>query len=192
MDKGAEGFWFHEGGEPHDRARDYLYRNGRMYCGMTNLAIQFADVGPGDGGFACLPGSHKSNYPCPDEIRLYEAHQDRVVQPVARAGDVMIFVETLMHGSLPWRGEHQRRTAILRYNNGVTANSMMGTWTPPEFFEELTDAQNAVVSAPHHRGPADAHEHNSLPCCTPPRTKSSTTHAAQSSVSSCFTTPGNR
>ncbi len=152
MDKGAEGFWFHEGGEPHDRARDYLYRNGRMYCGMTNLAIQFADVGPGDGGFACLPGSHKSNYPCPDEIRLYEAHQDRMVQPVARAGDVLIFVETLMHGSLPWRGEHQRRTAILRYNNGVTANSMMGTWTPPEFFEELTDAQKAVISAPHHRG----------------------------------------
>ena len=31
MDKGAEGFWFHEGGEPHDRSRGFLYHNGRMF-----------------------------------------------------------------------------------------------------------------------------------------------------------------
>ena len=152
MDQGAGGFWFHEGGEPHDRARDYLYSNGRMYCGMTNLAVQLADAGPNDGGFACLPGSHKSNYPCPDDIRLYQAHQDRMVQPVVKAGDVLLFVEALMHGALPWRAQHQRRTAIIRYNNGVTANSLPGTWTPPAYYDELTDAQKAVISAPHHRG----------------------------------------
>ena len=38
MNEGAEGFWFHEGGEPFDRSRGFLYRNGRMYCGMTNMA----------------------------------------------------------------------------------------------------------------------------------------------------------
>ena len=61
MGKGAEGFWFHEGGEPYDRFHSFLFRNGRMYCGMTNLAVQLTDVGPGNGGFACLPGSHKAN-----------------------------------------------------------------------------------------------------------------------------------
>ncbi|MBT3606114.1 MAG: hypothetical protein HN521_23845, partial [Candidatus Latescibacteria bacterium] len=30
MDEGAEGFWFHEGGEPLDRSRTYRYHNGRM------------------------------------------------------------------------------------------------------------------------------------------------------------------
>ena len=54
MDEGAEGFWFHEGGEPLDRSRGFLYRNGRMFCGMTNIAVQLADVGPEDGGFCLL------------------------------------------------------------------------------------------------------------------------------------------
>jgi hypothetical protein len=151
MDEGAEGFWFHEGGEPYDRSRGYLYRNGRMYAGMTNVAWQLTDVGPGDGGFACLPGSHKANYPCPDEIRLYEVHQDRFVQIPARAGDAVLFVECLMHGTLPWTAKHQRRSVICRYNTGVMAEGVMGTYTPPAFYDELTEAQKAVISMPHYR-----------------------------------------
>ncbi|MFT5367061.1 MAG: hypothetical protein ACI8V2_002019 [Candidatus Latescibacterota bacterium] len=151
MDEGAEGFWFHEGGEPLDRSRSYLYRNGRMYSGMTNVAVQLADIAPGDGGFACLPGSHKANYPCPDDIRLYQTHQDRMVQIAAQAGDAIVFFECLMHGSLPWVAKHQRRSVIMRYNNGVTAENLMGTYTPPPFYNELTDTQKAVISAPKYR-----------------------------------------
>ena len=151
MDQGAEGFWFHEGGEPHDRSRGFLYRNGRMFCGMTNIAVQLTDVGPEDGGFACLPGSHKANYPCPDDIRLYRAHQDRMVQPAAKAGDAILFVETLMHGALPWVASHQRRSVIIRYNSGVVGESLMGTYTPPEYYDELTEEQKAVISAPAYR-----------------------------------------
>ncbi len=152
MDEGAEGFWFHEGGEPHDRSRGFLYRNGRMYCGMTNMAVQLTDVEPGDGGFACLPGSHKANFPCPDDIRLYHTHQDRIVTPSAKAGDAILFVECLMHGALPWTAKHQRRAVIIRYNSGAMGESLMGTYTPPPFYDELTAAQKAVISAPHYRG----------------------------------------
>ncbi|MDA0837378.1 MAG: phytanoyl-CoA dioxygenase family protein [Planctomycetota bacterium] len=151
MDEGAEGFWFHEGGEPMDRSRSYLYRNGRMYCGMTNVAVQLSDVNPGDGGFACLPGSHKANYPCSDEIRLYHTHQDRFLQIAAKAGDAILFVECLMHGTLPWVARHQRRSVIIRYNSGVMASGVMGTWSPPAFYDDLTDAQKAVISMPHYR-----------------------------------------
>ncbi|MCZ6677454.1 MAG: phytanoyl-CoA dioxygenase family protein [Candidatus Poribacteria bacterium] len=151
MDEGAEGFWFHEGGEPYDRSRGFLYRNGRMYCGMTNMAVQLTDMGPGDGGFACLPGSHKANFPCPDDIRLYHTHQDRIVTPSAKAGDAILFVECLMHGALPWVAKHQRRSVIIRYNSGVMAESVMGTYTPPPFYDELTEAQKAVISAPRYR-----------------------------------------
>ena len=151
MDEGAEGFWFHEGGEPHDRSRGYHYRNGRMFCGMTNIAVQLTDVEAGDGGFACVPGSHRANFPCPDDIRLYEAHQDRFAQIPARAGDGILFVECLMHGALPWTAKSQRRTVILRYNSGVMAEGIMGTYTPPGFFDELTPRQQAVISAPHYR-----------------------------------------
>jgi hypothetical protein len=153
MDEGAEGFWFHEGGEPIDPSRAYMYRNGRMYCGMTNIAVQLTDVRPGDGGFACLPGSHRANFPCPDDIRLYEAHQDRIVQITARAGDAVLFVESLMHGALPWTAKHQRRTILMRYNAGTTGEGLMGAYTPPPFYDELSDAQKAVITAPHYRQP---------------------------------------
>jgi len=151
MEAGAEGFWFHEGGTPFDRSRFYHYHNGRMYCGMTNIAVQLTDVKPGEGGFACLPGSHKANYPCPGEIRLYEAHQERIAQIPAQAGDAILFVECLMHGALPWAGDHQRRSVILRYNSGVVAEGLMGAYTQPPFYAELSEAQQAVISAPRYR-----------------------------------------
>lgn len=151
MDKGTEGFWFHEGGEPHDRSRGFLYHNGRMFCGMTNVAVQLTDVGPADGGFACVPGSHKANYPCPDDIRLYQEHQDRIVQLAANAGDAILFVECLMHGALPWVAKHQRRTMIIRYMPGVMSEGVMGTYTPPPFYDELSEAQKAVISQPSYR-----------------------------------------
>lgn len=151
MDEGAEGFWFHEGAEPHDRSRGFLYRNGRMFCGMTNIAIQLTDVGPDDGGFACVPGSHKANFPCPDDIRLYHRNHERFVQIPARAGDAVLFVECLMHGALPWKAKHQRRTVLMRYQSGVVSEGLMGTYTPPPWYDELTDAQKAVITAPQYR-----------------------------------------
>ncbi len=151
MDEGAEGFWFHEGAEPRDRSRTYVYQNGRMFTGMTNVAIQLTDVGPDDGGFACLPGSHKANFPCPDDIRLYEAYHERVLQIPAKAGDAVLFCECLMHGSLPWVAEHQRRSVIIRYFDGVTAEGLMGTYTQPPWYEDLSDLQKTVISAPEYR-----------------------------------------
>jgi hypothetical protein len=151
MDQGAEGFWFHEGAEPHDRSRGFLYRNGRMFCGMTNVAIQLTDIGPEDGGFACLPGSHKANFPCPDKIRLYREGQDRIKQLTAKAGDAILFVECLMHGAFPWTAKHQRRTVLMRYQSGVVSEGLMGTYTPPSFYDELSESQKAVISAPQYR-----------------------------------------
>ena len=116
MDEGAEGFWFHEGGEPHDRSRGFLYRNGRMYCGMTNMAVQLTDVEPGDGGFACLPGSHKANFPCPDDIRLYHTHQDRIVTPAAKAGDAVLFENRLFHAVGPNLSTITRKTIFMGYS----------------------------------------------------------------------------
>ena len=70
---------------------------------------------------------------------------------MAAAGDAVLFVETLMHGALPWRAVHQRRSVILRYNHGVQGESLMGTWTPPDFYDELTAEQQAVISVPQYR-----------------------------------------
>ena len=41
---------------------------------------------------------------------------------------------------------------IVRYNNGVTSEGVMGTWNPPAWVEDLTEAQKAVITQPHYRG----------------------------------------
>ena len=39
----------------------------------------------------------------------------------------------------------------MRYNPGVMAEGLMGTYTPPPFYEDLNEAQKAVITAPHYR-----------------------------------------
>ena len=150
FDEGAEGFWFHEGAEPMDRSRSYIYRNGRMYCGMTQLMVLLSDVGPADGGFSCVPGSHKANFPAPDEMRLYHKYQDRFQTITGKAGDAVLFVEALMHGSLPWRAAHQRRLVLMGYFPGSICERPADT--APAYFDELTEEQQAALAPPGYRG----------------------------------------
>ena len=74
------------------------------------------------------------------------------MQIPAKAGDAVLFVETLMHGAIPWLAKHQRRSVILRYNHGVQGESWLGTYAPPDFYNELTEAQQAVITPPKYRG----------------------------------------
>ena len=40
----------------------YYYSDGIMRNGLTVATWALTDVGPGDGGFVCVPGSHKTNF----------------------------------------------------------------------------------------------------------------------------------
>ena len=37
----------------------YRYEGGRFHSGLMALNIALTDANPGDGGFCCIPGSHK-------------------------------------------------------------------------------------------------------------------------------------
>ena len=57
-----------------------------MYNGLTVVMYALKDVNPGDGGFICVPGSHKTNM---DFKPAVDSHI--VVNPTFRAGDMPIF-----------------------------------------------------------------------------------------------------
>ena len=101
MTKGAEGFVLHGGGNTGDLTHSYQYHNGLMRCGLTVVTWVLSDHGPGDGGFACIPGSHKSNYEPPMDVKRLETDIGVVRQVEARAGSAIIFTEALCHGTLP-------------------------------------------------------------------------------------------
>jgi hypothetical protein len=148
MEGGTEGHILHGGGEPYDPSQYYFHKNGRMHNGLTVVSWQLTDVNEGDGGFCCVPGSHKSNYPCPSEIKRYEAWRDCVEQVVAPAGSAILFTEALTHGTLPWRGAQPRRSILFKYSPGFLA---WGSGYPPpaELLEDLSPEAQVVMERPY-------------------------------------------
>jgi ectoine hydroxylase-related dioxygenase (phytanoyl-CoA dioxygenase family) len=147
---GAEGLILHGPGHAFDGSQYYIYKNGRMRCGMVVFQYQLADVNEGDGGFCCIPGSHKANYPCPREIIEWESDRDLVYNVPCRAGDLLIFNEATTHGTLPWRAAHERRSLLYRFSpkylhfaGGYHQTSF------PDWVNELTEAQRAVLEPPY-------------------------------------------
>ena len=149
---GPIGATLHGGATPFDPSQYYLFRDGRMYNGLTVVAFNLRDVSPGDGGFGCVPGSHKSNYRYPDEWRDLQ-NPPPIAQAVpGPAGSAILFTEALTHGTMPWRGQGERRTLFLKYCPRPLAWSRRG-YAADE--PELTDAQRRLLASPGMHPPVD-------------------------------------
>lgn len=120
--RGATPLGLHGGNTPFSPAEYYLFQDGRMFNGLVAIAISLVDAGPEDGGFACIPGSHKANYRCPEQIRTFE-NSDPIVRVPVKAGSAIMFTEALTHGTWPWVAEHERRGVFLKYTPGHMAYS---------------------------------------------------------------------
>ena len=66
---GAKALHLHGGVVPFVQTDYYYVREGKIRSGLTNMAWNLTDSGGDLGGFMALPGSHKSNFEVPDEIR---------------------------------------------------------------------------------------------------------------------------
>ncbi len=118
MARGTEGHRLH-GGMTFDPSQYHRFEHGHMECGLCVAAWQLTEVRPGDGGFACVPGSHKSNYRPPAGVLSTEDSLDCVHQVVAGAGSVVFFNEALVHGTLPWQPtERERRSILFKFSPG--------------------------------------------------------------------------
>lgn len=148
---GAEGLRLH-GSTSHlfDGSQYYTYANGQMRCGMIVCQFQLGDVNAGDGGLCVVPGSHKANFACPEEILLYEQNQEIVYNVPCKAGDMVIFNEATIHGTLPWTAQHERRSLLYRYSPKYLhfAGGSYQT-SQPAWVSELTEAQQAVLEPPY-------------------------------------------
>ncbi len=115
------------GGPREDHGEhQYQWFNGKMYNGLTVVMYALEDVHPGDGGFICVPGSHKTNMafrPPPDS--------HLVVNPSCMAGDMLIFTEALVHGTNAWVSPNKRRSLLYKYSPGHS------TWAVPKRWEKL-------------------------------------------------------
>ena len=121
MDKGDGGHYLHGGGvERQDFSQTYTFKYGQMFCGLTVVEFQLADEGPGDGGLAVIPGSHKANYPLPEKLSLYEEHREYVKEVTAKPATPYLHRSTDSRYT-SMAGEHQRRSLIYKYSPSFQA-----------------------------------------------------------------------
>lgn len=113
----------HSGGYKLTKRTQYRYRNGQFGCGQINILMALRDVGPGDGATMVVPGSHKANFPHPELAKAAMAEgQSRSVDDTEGAievhldaGDAVLFVDAIMHGSAKRVNAGERRIAVFRY-----------------------------------------------------------------------------
>lgn len=154
--QGTSGHSLHDGNEPMSPSRGYDFKNGRSYAETVTITWQLRDVEPGLGGFACVPGSHKTQYSMPRGIRTCDDTMGLVVQPVMKAGDVLFFMDGgCTHGALKWKNPIPRRGVLIKYQSKNT-NWGGGVVDPQDrwgdMVEDMTEEQFAVMRGPERDG----------------------------------------
>ncbi len=154
--KGTEGLRMHGSGEPHREYVAYHHQDGEGYCGGVTVTWNLTDCPAGGGGFACVPGSHKSQIRMPPTVRNSDGTEGIVIQPEIKAGDVLFFMDGAQtHGSHPWRNDHDRRSILYKYatrsaTRGGPSRELCepGIYWGEETVEDMTPVERAVMFGP--------------------------------------------
>ena len=120
---------------------------GRFACPMVKVFYCMTDVGPGEGEFVVIPGSHRSAF----EIDLTE-RIDLPAQHVfddVNSGDMIVFNEALLHNGRPNRSQKTRKTIIINFGRN-TAGVWPGYAPLARTLEAATPRQRAILSNGDH------------------------------------------
>jgi hypothetical protein len=148
----GEAIGLHSGGHGNTKRTQFLVRNGTFMCGQINVLIALTEIGPGDGATMVIPGSHKANFEHPQfakqGVSISEgASVDGVegaIEVHMQAGDAILFVDAISHGSAKRVSEGERRILVLRY--GPSWGFFRFGYRPsPELLDRLTPERRQIV-----------------------------------------------
>ncbi|MGY8827706.1 MAG: phytanoyl-CoA dioxygenase family protein [Candidatus Latescibacterota bacterium] len=133
---GAGGLHNGSEGGIHNPANYYQAAGDQVFATFLNVGVCVSDALTGD-GFVCIPGSHKTNFRCPDDITVNSA-APLVIAPNLHAGDVVIFTELLRHGGRSWAQPDPRMVLYTRYSTSYASWSV-GYGAKSEYAHMLPD-----------------------------------------------------
>ena len=141
----------HSGGYPPILRNQYRFHGNRFMCGQVNVLIALTAIGPGDGGTTLVPGSHKSNFEHPDlkQVAMRSEGFGELIEGALEvqlaAGDVLIFVDGICHGSAKRTNQGLRRIAVYRY--GPSWGNFRHQYRPSkELLCRLSPEQRQIVA----------------------------------------------
>ena len=151
--QGFAGGTLHGGWKGTGGAQFSSYHDGRFYNGLVSVSFELYDTRPNDGGFGCIPGSHKGNLRLPAAWReLAKGIPDCVTRIAARPGDAIVFTEALTHGTLPWTAAAKRQTVFYKFSpHGSTWSADF--FNPDDFrrYPDIDDRKLAILEPPNAR-----------------------------------------
>ena len=151
---GYEGGPWHRGVRAHPTGHVV---EGRFVCPMVKVFYCLSDVGPDEGEFAVVPGSHRAQFDVDggpadrDDDPLHRTADGRIDLPGQRvfddmaAGDVIIFNEALLHTGRPNPSPKTRKTVIVNFGR-EDAGPWPGYRPLPATLQSVTPRQAAILS----------------------------------------------
>lgn len=133
----------------------YFVQNQKIHSGLVAIQYSLIDASIRVNHFFCIPGSHRGNFPIPENIGAISNHS-MVRHIPLRAGDALIFSEALVHGTCAVNCSGPRRAVFARYMN---AHSYFRR--PPQH-----DLITALPKTPNH---AQGRNESFDPCLLSPR-----------------------
>ena len=137
----------HSGAHKRRQYPQFRYHDGQFRCGEVNIMMALNDWHSGDGVTMVVPGSHKSNIIHPALVTAAKepgGSLDTVtgaVEVLMDAGDVVLFVDCLAHGSGRRTNPGERRSLLYRYG------PKWRTYRPSdELMERLTPDRQALMN----------------------------------------------
>ena len=153
----GEAIGIHSGNPEGIQRNHYRYQDGKFHCSQVNILIALTKIGPGDGGTVIIPSSHKSNIQHP-EYKENKMKKNKVTsaenmtgsyEVYLNAGDAILFVDSLCHGSAKRTNKGERRIAVYRY--GPSWGFFRHPYRPStELLKRLTKFQRQIVM-PHEK-----------------------------------------
>ena len=117
----GEAIGIHSGNPEGLKRNNYRYQDGKFNCSQVNILIALNNIGPGDGGTVIIPSSHKSNIQHP-EYKSNKMKKNEVssaenmtgsLEVYLDAGDALLFVDSLCHGSAKRINDGERRIVVI-------------------------------------------------------------------------------
>ena len=152
----GEAIGIHSGNPEGIQRNHYRYQDGKFHCSQVNILIALTKIGPGDGGTVIIPSSHKSNIQHPEykENKMKKKvtsaeNMTGSLEVYLDAGDALLFVDSLCHGSAKRTNKGERRIAVYRY--GPSWGFFRHPYRPStELLKRLTKFQRKIVM-PHEK-----------------------------------------
>jgi hypothetical protein len=149
MAPGTGGLGLHGPAEPFDPAQYWVRRLGALRSGLLSFSWSLVDGGAGQGGFGCIPGSHRSSEPVPPGAGSL------VVEVPQPAGSLLVFTEALVHCTVPWRAIEDRLVVILKYSPGNSAWELSPA-APAEVVATMSPGRRSFFQPPSVGGHSPA------------------------------------